>query len=169
MSDMKKIGIFYGSTTGNTAVVAREIAAALNVADADVYDVATTAPSKVGDYDVLILGASTWGAGDIQENMADFIDGLESLDLRGKDVAVFGCGDESMTDTFCDAVGQIYHRLRNTGANFIGDFNTDGYVYKHSDAVKGGRSVGLLIDMVNHPEMTEPKVKAWTEEIMTQI
>ncbi len=166
---MKKTGIFYGSTTGTTAEVAKMIAKAMNVADTSVYNVADTAPSKVGEYDVLVLGASTYGSGDLQEDMAEFLDGLEALDLRGKDVAVFGCGDESMTDTFCNAVGEIFHRLRNTGANFVGEFNTDGLHFNHSEAVRGGQSVGLLIDMVNHPELTSRKINDWVEEIKKEI
>ena len=42
---MKKIGIFYGSSTGVTAEVAQEIAKKLGVADADVHNVAKSAPS----------------------------------------------------------------------------------------------------------------------------
>ena len=52
---MRKIGIFYGSATGTTADVAKRIAALLGVDDSDVHDVADTAPSKVGGYDVLVL------------------------------------------------------------------------------------------------------------------
>lgn len=58
---MKKIGIFYGSTTGTTQEVAQQIADCLGVDETDVHDVASTSPSAVGDYDVLIIGASTWG------------------------------------------------------------------------------------------------------------
>lgn len=50
---MKKIGVFYGSETGTTADVARRIARKLEVGDEDVFDVADTAPSNAGDYDLL--------------------------------------------------------------------------------------------------------------------
>lgn len=56
---MKRIGIFYGSTTGTTAEVAAEIAKKLGVADADVHDVVSTAPHALGDYDVILAGTST--------------------------------------------------------------------------------------------------------------
>lgn len=166
---MKKIGIFYGTTTGNTAEVASEIAKALNVKNEDVKDVAKTAPSAVGDYDVLILGTSTWGAGDMQGDMAEFMDGLEMVDLRGKDVAFFGLGDEQMTDTFCNAVGEMYHKLHNTGANFIGKYNVDGLEFKHSDAMVGDLAVGLLVDNVNHPEITSHRINKWCELISKEI
>lgn len=166
---MKKIGIFYGSTTGTTQTVAGKIAKCLGVADSDVHDVGSCAPSAVADYDVLILGASTWGAGDMQDDMDTFLDGVQSLDLREKEVAIFGCGDESMADTFCNSVGEIYHRLHNTHAQFIGPFNNDGYDYNHSDSDVEGMIVGLCIDEVNHPEETDGRIKAWCEEIKKEF
>ncbi len=54
-----KYGIFYGSQTGTTAGIAKKIADALGVADTDVHNVADTAPDKLGDYDVVVLGTST--------------------------------------------------------------------------------------------------------------
>ncbi len=166
---MKKIGIFYGSTTGTTMEVAEEIANQLGVNPEDVHDVASTAPSAVGDYDVLILGASTWGSGDLQEDMATFLDGVQALDLRGKEVAVFGCGDESMSDTFCDSVGEIYHRLHDTHPDFIGPFNNKGYDYEHSGSDVEGVIVGLCIDNTNHPDETKARVKAWCDELKKEI
>ena len=47
-----KTGIFFGSATGTTAEIARRIGKLLGVADADIYDVASTAPDKVGEYDL---------------------------------------------------------------------------------------------------------------------
>ena len=72
-------------------------------------------PSKVGGYDVLVLGTSTWGDGDLEDDWFDFLAGLESLDLAGKKIALFGCGDETMDDTFCSGVGELYERLQPTG------------------------------------------------------
>ena len=81
---MKKIGVFYGSTTGTTKEVACKIAGQLGVKPEDVHNVASAAPSSLGDYDVIIIGASTWGDGDLQEDMATFLDGAQALDLRDK-------------------------------------------------------------------------------------
>lgn len=44
---MKKTGIFYGSTTGNTENVAEKIATALGIGKTDLYNVADTQPSTV--------------------------------------------------------------------------------------------------------------------------
>lgn len=166
---MKKIGIFYGSTTGTTKEVAEQIADCLDVDGSDVHDVVNCPPSAVADYDVLILGASTWGAGDLQEDMDTFLDGLQSMDLSSKEVAIFGCGDDSMSDTFCNSVGEIYHRLHDTHAQFVGPFNNDGYEYSHSASDVNGMIVGLCIDNVNHPDETLSRIREWCGEIKKEF
>lgn len=162
---MKKIGIFYGSTTGVTEQVAGQIAKELGVGQEDVHDVSKTKPSDAGEYEVLLFGASTWGDGDLQDDMHDFLDGVGEFDLEGRYVAVFGCGDESMTDTFCNGVGQMYDVLSKTGADMIGGFDADGFDFSHSDAVRDGKAVGLLIDNVNHEDLTAGKIARWTDQI----
>lgn len=158
---MKKFGIFYGSTTGVTARVANLIASRLGIAPEDVHNVAKTAPSAVGEYENLILGTSTWGAGEGQDDWLDFLDGLDMIDLRGKRIALFGCGDETMADTFCSGVGEIYKRLKNTGAYFIGSYPADVYTFNHSEAIVDGQPVGLLLDEVNHADLTDGRIDGW--------
>ncbi len=160
---MKKIGVFYGSATGTTVNVAKRIAMMLGIEDKDVHDVANTAPSDVGSYDVLVLGTSTWGDGELEDDWFDFLAGLEELDLSGKDVALFGCGDETMDDSFCSGVGELYDRLRPTGVRFIASYDTIGYTFSHSKAKPDGalEAVGLLLDEVNHPELTPVRLAGW--------
>lgn len=162
---MKNIGIFYGSTTGYTAEVANRLAKALGVEMKDVHDVANTAPSKLGEYDIIILGSSTWGNGDMQENWEDFIQGAEAMYLKGKKIAVFGCGDENMSDTFCNAVGEIYRRMQGTEAEFIAPFNADGYDFAKSGAIVDGVCVGLVLDEVNHSDLTDGRIAEWVKQI----
>ncbi|MCC8036645.1 MAG: flavodoxin [Bacteroidales bacterium] len=160
---MKRIGIFYGSNTGTTADVAKRIGKALGVAEGDIHDVEKTAPSVVDAYDLLILGTSTWGNGDLQDDWEDFVAGLSAMSLPGKQIALFGCGDETMSDTFCSGVGELYDRIKDTGAEFIGKFDTIGYNFDHSDAVgDDGVAIGLLLDEVNHPDLTDPRIAGWT-------
>lgn len=168
---MAKIAIFYGSTTGTTKDVAGRIARALGVDSSAVYDVAKAAPSDVAPYDVLVLGTSTWGAGDLQEDWEDFLPGLEALTLKGKKIAIFGCGDETMTDTFCNAVGTLRERLSATGAEFIGGFGTVGYTFDDSTAVPAdaAEAVGLLLDVVNRPDTVDSRIAAWVEELKKEI
>lgn len=162
---MKKYGIFYGSTTGTTRDVAQRIARLMGIDTVDVHDVASTAPSAVGDYETLILGTSTWGSGELQDDWQDFINGLRVMDLKEKKTALFGCGDESMADTFCDGVAKIYDALQETGTTFIGAFPADVYCFEHSDAVKDGIAVGLLLDEANHDDLTDGRIQAWVDEL----
>lgn len=150
-----KTGIFYASSTGTTEDVAMRIGAALGVDKKDIYDVSEVAPDKFDDYEMLIVGSPTYGAGEIQDDWYDILDGIEAVDLHGKTVAVFGCGDENMSDTFCSAVGILYDAFKKTGATMVGGFNTFPYEFDSSQAVpvEGGGAVGLLIDDVNHPEI----------------
>ena len=166
---MKRIGIFYGSTTGTTAEVAAEIAKKLGVADDDVHDVASTAPHALGDYDVILAGTSTWGNGELQEDWYDFVDGLGALDLRGKTVAVFGCGDQTMSETFCNAVGELRERFARTGATMTGDFPATEYNFNHSRAADGALMCGLVLDQVNHPEYTDGRIDRWLKQVSEAI
>ena len=166
---MKKIGIFYGSSTGTTQGIAETIASKLGVPASDVIDVSKMNADMVKEYEVLLLGTSTWGDGELQDDWYDFLDGLEVLDLKDKQIALFGCGDESMSDTFCGAVGEIYNRLQKTGARFIGYFNAEGYDFDESPAFIDGVYVGLLLDNVNKEELTEDRMKEWVAKVKSEI
>lgn len=65
---MKKTGVFYGSTTGTTESVARMIANKLGISSGDVYDVSKLTADVAGSYEALILGKSTWGDGELQDD-----------------------------------------------------------------------------------------------------
>lgn len=96
---MKKTGIFYGSTTGTTESVARMIAEKLGVSSDDVHDVSKLDAALAESYEALILGTSTWGDGELQDDWYDGIKVLKNANLSGKTIALFGCGDsESYSD-----------------------------------------------------------------------
>ena len=165
---MKKTVIIYGSSTGTCQSIAETIAQKLGVAD--IMDVAKVTTAQVQGYDNLLLGTSTWGAGEMQDDWYGGIKQITSADLSRKTVALFGCGDsQSYSDTFCDGMGEIYRELQGTGCNIIGGVSTDGYTYDDSTAVVDGRFVGLAIDDVNESEQTEARIDAWVEVIKNQL
>lgn len=161
---MKKTGIFYGSTTGTTADVAQRLGRLIGISDEDIHNVAEVAPSKFGEYETLLLGTSTWGSGELQEDWYDFVDGARALDLKGHRIALFGCGDETMSDTFCGALGELYRSLQNTGAEFFGAYPADCYTFESSGSMDDGKMVGLALDEVNHPDLTDSRLAAWVKE-----
>ena len=166
---MKRYGIFYASSAGHTADAAHKIAAELGVAEADIHNVAHTAPSVLGDYEVAILGSPTYAAGDMQAYMEDFIDGAQALDLKGHKLAFFGTGDDSMARTFCSAVGEMARGMSSSGAEQIGQYDAKGYLFDDSAAeIAPGVYAGLLLDYVNHVDLTAPRIKAWTEQLKNE-
>ena len=122
---------------------------------------ADTAPSVLGDYRLMVLGSSTWGSGELQDDWYDFLDGAGALNLKGHKMAIFGLGDESMTDTFCNAVGEIRKRMEPTEAVLVGEYPADVYNYEHSEATDGNTMYGLLLDEVNRPEITDKRLADW--------
>lgn len=164
-----KIGIFYGSTTGVTEAVAERIAKKLGVASADVHNVGSATAVDAVDYDALLLGTSTWGAGELQDDWYDFLDQLKSQDLTGKKVALFGCGDSSsFSDTFCSAMGEIHDGLAATGCTFVGQVDASGYTYDDSAAESGGKFVGLALDEVNEDDKTDGRIDAWAAQLKNE-
>ena len=119
---MAKAIIVYGSETGNTESVAEVIAAALEDANFQITlkEVAQASVDELADYDLILLGSSTWGdeEKELQADMVDFYDDLEGADLSGKPTAAFGCGDSDYTH-FCGAVDLLEKRLEQIGATLL--------------------------------------------------
>lgn len=167
---MKKTGVFYGSTTGTTESVARTIAEKLGIPSSDVYDVSKMTADVAGSYEALILGTSTWGDGELQDDWYDGIKVLKGMDLSGKTVVLFGCGDsESYSDTFCDGMGILFEDLKNSGCRFIGAVPDADYTYSSSIAVTDSNFAGLAIDDINESDKTDERVTAWTEKLKTEL
>ena len=119
---MAKAIVIYGSETGNTESVAEQIAAGLKDENLEVTlkNVTDTDVEELSDYDLILLGSSTWGdeEKELQADMVDFYDELENLDLTNMPAAVFGCGDSSYTH-FCGAVDLLEKRLEQIGARML--------------------------------------------------
>ena len=160
---MKKTIVVYGSSTGTCQSIAETIASELGV---EAIDVTKFDADVIAANDNLLLGTSTWGAGELQDDWYDGLNVLKAADLAGKTVAVFGCGDsESYSDTFCGAMAEIYNAAKDAGATLVGEVSTDGYTYDDSEAVVDDKFVGLALDDVNEDDKTEGRIDAWLEAI----
>jgi len=163
-----KIGLFYGSTNGNTAEVASTIQKHLG---ADIYDVGKL---KNGDdlaqYDVLILGTSTWYDGELQDDWESFMIHLIQADLSDKKVALFGLGDqESYSSNFASGMRFLYDKVVEKGAHVIGSWDDNGYSYDHSASLIEGKFVGLVLDEENQSELTTSRIDAWCNELEASL
>lgn len=168
---MKKIGIIYGSTTGTCESLASQLAESLGVTTNDVYSADKLTDALITSYDVLILGTSTWGDGELQDDWYDGIKVLKNADLNGKTIALFGCGDsESYCDTFCDGMAILYEDLKDSGCVFLGNrVSTDDYTFSVSMAVVDGAFVGLALDEVNESDKTSGRIREWVNELKNNI
>lgn len=164
---MNKTIVIYGSSTGTCQSIAEKIASKLKV---EAIDVQTLDAGVVDSYDNLIIGTSTWGAGELQDDWYDGLKLLQGANLSGKTIAIFGCGDcESYGDTFVSAMGELYNGLKGSGAAFIGRVPTASYNFSDSEAVVDGEFVGLALDDVNEEDKTDERIDAWIESIKDKL
>lgn len=164
---MTKIGLFFGTQTGNTAAIAEAIQAEFG-GDGVVtlHDVADASPADLADYPCLIIGCPTWNIGELQSDWEGLYDELDEIDFSGKQVAYFGAGDQvGYADNFQDAMGILAEKITGLGATTVGYWPTDGYDFSDSKAVQNGRFVGLALDEDNQPELTGDRIKAWVNQL----
>lgn len=165
---MKKTVIIYGTSTGTCEDLAARIGAKLGVNN--VINVTDLDDSVIANNDNLILGTSTWGAGEVQDDWYDGLKVIKNADLSGKTVALFACGDsESYPDTFVGGMLEIYNAVKQAGANVIGAVATDGYTFDDSESVVDGKFVGLALDEVNEDSKTDERIDDWVAEIKPSL
>lgn len=117
---------------------------------------------QMSDYDLIILGTSTWGDGEVQDDWYDALNTLKGLSLSGKKVAIFGVGDsESYPDTFCGGMKALYDAACETGAEILPGVDASAYNYSASDSVVNGKFVGLALDETNEADKTDGRISSW--------
>ena len=172
---MAKVGIFFGSDTGKTRKIAKMIhealasdavAAPVNINKASIDDLLA--------FDALILGTPTLGTGQLPgldaecqaESWGEFVPELESADLAGKTVALFGLGDQqSYPDDFVSAMGELYDLVSGAGAEVVGFWPNSGYEFADSAALDGDEFVGLALDQDNQSDLTAERISKWVADI----
>lgn len=167
-----KIALFYGSTTGNTEDIAELIERTLSQDQLDLYNVADAPLLHANDYDQIIMGIPTWDYGEIQSEWEDIWTELDSLDLSGKRIALFGLGDQvGYGDWFLDAMGLLHDRLIEQGAELVGYWPVEGYDFSASKALTPDASqfVGLALDEDCQHELTGQRVESWCLQIREEF
>ena len=167
---MASIGIFYGSSTGNTEDAARQIAQAFGGGEAETTEISATTEDEILEYDKIIFGVSTWGTGDLQDDFEDFMGTLEGMDFSGKKVAVFGLGDqENYPDTFVDGLGIIAKAVQSGGGTIVGKTSTEGFTYDASEAEEGDSFLGLALDEDNQSDQSADRISAWVDQLKKEF
>jgi len=164
---MAQIGIFYGSTEGNTERVVTAIQQQLGgEAVAALHNVNSATADDVAPYSKVILACPTWEIGQLQEDWESFVDELEDVDWAGKKVTYVGLGDaDGYPDTFQDALGIIHDRIKDKGATFVGAWPTEGYSFEASKGIVNGKFLGLSIDDDNQKDQTPARISKWVEQL----
>ncbi len=159
--------VIYGSSTGTCEAIAEKIAQKLGCEALNVQELSA---DVVAQHQNLILGTSTWGAGELQDDWYDGLSVLKGADLSGKTIALFGCGDcSTYSDTFVGGIGELYDGIKQSEAKFIGAVSTDGYTFDDSSAVVDGKFVGLPLDDVNEDDKTDERIDAWIAQISPSL
>ena len=166
---MAKIGIFFGSTEGNTERVVNQIQEAFG-ADAESFNVNSASADDMQPFPNIILACPTWEIGQLQEDWESFIDEIEKVDYAGKKVTYLGLGDaDGYPDTFLDALGIIHDRIKDKGAAFVGAWPTEGYNFSASKGVINGKFLGLAIDEDNQKDLTAGRVEKWVAQLKQEV
>ncbi|ATG91902.1 flavodoxin [Methylomonas koyamae] len=176
---MSKIGIFFGTDTGSTRLVAKKIYSLLGEELADKpKNINRASPEDLLKYDALILGTPSYGIGDLpglaagcqERSWHEFVGLLDGHGFAGKRVALFGLGhQERYASRFASSLIQLYRVFYGYGADIVGRWSSEGYRFEHSDAIVDGEFVGLVLDQRTQAHLTDERLRVWLAQITPQL
>lgn len=167
---MNKIGIFFGTDSGTTRLMAKKMAKLLGDVAAKPVNVNRSTAEDLLQYDALILGTPSYGVNQLPGKSTKVEDGcweefmpqLQGADLAGKTIALYGTGDqEKYPDRFAHSLIHLYDWCMAGGAEVVGQWTTDGYEFEHSPSVVDGKFVGLILDERSQSGLTGERLAAW--------
>ena len=169
-----KIGLFYGTDTGNTETVSNKIKERIDQKigsdTVDVIEIYKKEAHAFAPYEYVIIGMPTWYDGELQGDWESFLPKFEEVDFKNKKVAFFGLGDQyGYSFYFCDALGVFYDIALKNGATICGKWSTDGYEYDACKAERDGVLVGLCLDIDNQDDLTEPRLDKWIPQVLSEF
>ncbi|MDF1548899.1 MAG: flavodoxin [Bacteroidales bacterium] len=160
-----KTGIFYSFSSGKTQGVGERIVKEFGD-NIEINDIEEIDGSKFLDYDLIIIGVSTWFDGGLPDYWEDFLPEFDKADLSNKKVAIFGLGNQQgYPENFGDAISVIAEVLEPHGCRLLGFTSTDGYDFEESKSIREGKFMGLVIDEETQPELTVDRITNWVTQI----
>jgi len=176
---MAKTGIIFGTDTGKTRKIAKQIFKMLDSEDvAKPVNINRCSIDELLAFDNLIIGTPTLGEGELpglsvdceSESWEEIADALEEADFSGKTIALYGLGDqEGYPDEFVDALGELYDIFSAAGATMIGRWPNSGYEFNNSAALDGDEFVGLVLDLDNQSGLVDERLTAWLDIIKPEL
>jgi flavodoxin I len=161
-------GLIYSSYTGLTFDITTIIEKYLDLLKLEVLEVSSINSSDFLRFDFLMLGVPTWFVGELEPEWDDYFPDFENIDFTGKNIAIFGLGDQyGYPDNFVDGIGILAEVIIKNGGNIVGYWPNKGYDFNKSIGLApNGMFYGLALDEDNQPELSEERVKLWTEGLL---
>lgn len=172
---MSKMGIFVGTAGGTSMVIAEALMEEFGIQEDDVINMEEDfddIEEQMMGYDVLFIGSSTWGQGDVHFSWVDPVLEIEDedYDFSGKKVAFFGAGDcKKHGEEFCSALGKLHKTFTKAGAKPIGYIPVDGYKYEGTQSIIDGKFCGCAIDEHNESDKTQERIEMWIESVKSDL
>src|SRR5690625_368145 len=168
-----RAGMFVGSTLGDTRdaaeLIARQVSRETGV-KLPIYDIAGLDLTLMLEFDLIIIGCSTWDIGQLEASWREQFDSFAQLDLKGKLIAFFGAGDQVFyDDTYQDAIGILADQAEVNGAHLIGTWPTEGYLHTASRGQRGDQFVGLALDFEHQIDLHEERVAGWVHKLLDEL
>ena len=166
-----KIGLFYGSTTCYTEIVAEKIQGIMGADLVDIFNIKDQPLADCLGYDFIILGISTWDFGELQEDWESMWSDINQIDLSDKIIALYGMGDQvGYTEWFQDALGMLHEQVLAQGATVVGYWPNQGYDFTASKALTadGSKFVGLALDEDSQYSLTDERLDTWCEQVLLE-
>lgn len=168
--NMKKIGLFYGSSTTKTTQIAQKIQKTFGDEIGEIIPVEEAWTEDFEKFNYIIVGVSTWFDGELPSYWDEIKPALESMDMKGKKIAIFGLGDQvNYSENFVDAIGLLADLFESIGAKVIGHTSTKGYTFEGSLAQRGNKFVGLAIDIENQSKLTDKRIEDWIKQLKKEF
>ncbi len=166
-----KMGLVFGSTTGNTEDAAEAILEHFHGHISESINVDGFALETLTGFDVLLIGVPTWDIGELQESWDYAVEQLEELSFAGTQIALFGDGDQSgYPDNFQDAMGLLRELFVARGAKAnIGHWPAEGYDFDESKALINGKFCGLALDDLNQREQHDERISTWCGQVKSEL
>lgn len=171
---MKKIALIYWPKKGNTEKAAQKIYSRFDESQVDIFTIKYFNTAEFALYDAFIIGAPTTGADNWTEAYksiwTDFFLRLSKADIKGKPFAIFGLGDQILYPyNFVDGMMDIKTEFEKNGAKHIGSWPVEGYEFRESESIEGGKFVGLALDEDQQPELTDSRIDEWTSMLKKEL
>ena len=74
----------------------------------------------------------------------------------------------AITHSASSAIEELHDAFAAAGANMIDYTSPEGYDFTDSKALREGKFLGLPLDATNEDDLTEGRVKKWTEQLVTE-